>query len=161
VVRDIVASFDRTPRGAEPMRLDAVSRDAFLRQQTLALLLGVFSVLSLLLTAVGLFGVLAYFVSQRRRELGIRAALGATRRHQIWLVGRQTLIVAGAGMAIGLPLALAATGALQGLLFEVRATDPISFNGTAIFLLVLSALASWVPAVRAASTDPAASLRDI
>jgi ABC-type antimicrobial peptide transport system permease subunit len=123
-------------------------------------LFAVFGVLSLVLTAVGLFGVLAYFVSQRRRELGIRAALGATRRDLMWLVGRQTLFIAGAGIGVGVPLALAATRVLQGLLFEVRAADPISFNGTAIFLLLVSALASVAPALRAASTDPAISLRD-
>jgi putative ABC transport system permease protein len=123
-------------------------------------LFGVFSVFSLLLTAVGLYGVLSYFVSQRRRELGIRAALGASRRDLIWLVGRQTLLVAGAGIAIGTLAALGATRVLQSLLFDLRATDPISFNATAGFLLVVSALASWVPAYRAASTDPAVSLRE-
>ena len=160
VVGDIVASFDRSPRGARPMFLETVSREAFFRQRLLMTLFGVFSVFSLLLTAVGLYGVLSYFVSQRRREFGIRAALGASRRDLIWLVGRQTLLVAGAGIAIGTLAALGATRVLQSLLFDLRATDPISFNLTAGFLLVVSALASWVPAYRAASTDPAVSLRE-
>ena len=160
MIGDVVASSDRTPRGAQPMLLETVSRDAFFRQRTLMTLFGVFSVFSLLLTTVGLYGVLSYFVSQRRREFGIRSALGASRGDLIWLVSRQTLLVAGAGIAIGMLVAVGATRVLQSVLFEVRATDPISFNATAIFLIVVIALASWMPAYRASSTDPTVSLRD-
>ena len=159
-VRDIVASFDRTPRTAEPVLLETVSRDAFFRQRSLAALFGVFSVLSVLLTAVGVYGVLAYFVSQRRRELGIRAALGATRRDLIRLVGRQTLLVGGGGIAIGLLAAFAVTRLLRSFLFEVGAADPFSFMATSVFLLAVTVVAGWRPARRAASIDPAVALRD-
>ena len=159
-VRGIVASFDRTPRAAEPQRLDAVSRDAFFRQRTLATLFGVFGVLSILLTVVGLYGVLACFVSQRRRELGVRAALGARPRDLAWLVGRQMLTVAGVGLGIGLLAAAGATRVLQSVLFEVSATDPVSFNVTAALLVVVCVIAGWIPARRAAGSDPAVSLRD-
>jgi predicted permease len=157
-VRDVVASVDRVGRG-DPLVLETVSRDAFSRQRTLAALFGAFTALSLLLTAIGLYGVLSYFVSQRRRELGIRAALGAGRRDLIRLVGRQCAAIVGAGGAIGLLFALGATRMLRNLLFEVGTTDPISFNLTAVVILLVAVIASWAPARRAASTDPTISLR--
>jgi len=159
-VRGVVASFDRRPRGLEPLPLGAVSRDAFFRQQTLATLFGVFGVLSILLTVVGLYGVLSYFVSQRRRELGIRAALGARPRDLAWLVARQMLVVAGSGIAIGTLVAAGATRALQSVLFEVSATDPISFGITAALLAAVCGLAGWPSAHRASAADPAVSLRE-
>lgn len=159
-VRGVVASFDLTPRGAEPLPLEAVSRDAFFRQQALATLFGVFGVLSILLTMVGLYGVLSYFVSQRRREMGIRAALGARPRDLTWLVARQMLVVAGCGIAIGTLVAAGATRVLQSVLFEVSATDPISFVTTAALLVAVCGLAGWAPAHRASAADPAISLRE-
>ena len=158
-VRDIVASFDRAPRGGEPMLLEAVSRDAFFRQRGLATLFGVFSVLSIVLTTAGLYGVLAYFVSQRRRELGIRAALGATPLDLIRLVGRQTLAVAGSGIVVGVIAAFGVARLLRSLLFEVGAADPLSFGATSVFLLVVCLLAGWLPGRRAARLDPLTALR--
>ena len=141
------------------MLLETVSREAFFRQRMLAALLGLFSVLSLLLTAIGLYGVLSYFVSQRRRELGIRAALGASRRDLIALVGRQTAAIVGAGAVIGILAGLGVARLLRSLLFDVRSTDPMSLNLTAAIVLAVAAIASWAPAHRAASSDPALTLR--
>jgi putative ABC transport system permease protein len=159
-VREIVASFDRTGRGAGPHLLEEVSRDAFSRQRTMALLFSLFSVLSLLLTIAGVYGVLSCFVSERRREIGIRAALGASRRALVWLVGRQAIAPAAAGIGVGVLLAIAAGRVLRSMLFEVSATDPLSYNATAILILAISALAAWLPAHRAASANPVAALRD-
>jgi predicted permease len=159
-VRAIVASFDRSGHGAEPQPMAEISRAAFSRQETLTVLFGVFSTVSVVLTTVGVYSVLSCFVSQRRRELGIRAALGATRARLLWLVGRQALAAAGTGIGIGVLLAFAATRVLQNILFEVRATDPLSYNVTAVLILAVSALAAWSPAHRAASADPASTLRE-
>jgi hypothetical protein len=159
-LRDIAASAGLPRQTVNPQLLETVSRDAFSRQRTLAVLFSVFSAMSLVLTTIGVYGVLSCFVSQRRRELGIRAALGAGRRDLIWLVGRQTLLTAASGVAIGLLVAAAITRMLQNLLFEVSTTDPLSFNVAATFLLAISLMASWIPARRAAAVPPATALRE-
>jgi predicted permease len=159
-LRDIAASAGLPRQTVNPQLLETVSRNAFSRQRTLAVLFSVFSTMSLVLTTIGVYGVLSCFVSQRRRELGIRAALGAGRRDLIWLVGRQTLLTAASGVAIGLLVAAAITRMLQNLLFEVSTTDPLSFNVAATFLLAISLMASWIPARRAAAVPPATALRE-
>jgi len=159
-VREIVASVDSTPRRPQPVLMEAVIRDAFSRQKTLALLFSAFSLLSLVLTAVGLYSVLSYFVSQQRRELGIRAALGAGRRDLMRLVAAQGLSMAAGGLAIGLVGAYAAMRVLRGLLYEVSTTDPLSVKVSVLVVVVVTLAASWLPAHRAASVDPARCLRD-
>jgi predicted permease len=159
-LRDIAASAGLPRQTVNPQLLETVSRNAFSRQRTLAVLFSVFSAMSLVLTTIGVYGVLSCFVSQRRRELGIRAALGAGRRDLIWLVGRQTLLAAASGVAIGLLLAAAMTRTLRNMLFEVSTTDPLSFNVAAAFLLAISMMASWIPARRAAAVPPATALRE-
>jgi predicted permease len=159
-VREIAASAGRAPRRPEPVLMEAVVRDAFSRQKTLALLFSVFSLLSLVLTAVGLYGVLSYFVSQQRRELGIRAALGAGRRDLIQLVAVRGLSMAAAGLAIGLVAAYAAMRVLRGLLYEVSTTDPLSAKVGVLVVVAVTLAASWLPAHRAASVEPARCLRD-
>ena len=122
-------------------------------------LLGGFSMLALLLAAVGTYGVLAYSVAQRTHEIGIRMALGAEARDVLRLVLRRTLTLAGAGVAIGAAAALAVTRVLQKFLFEVKPSDPTTFLAVAVLLTSVALAAGWIPAWRATRVDPVEALR--
>ena len=123
---------------------------------TLLVLLGL---TGLALAAVGIYGIIAYFVSQRAHEIGVRMALGATRGGVSRMVLRQGLILAGAGIAIGLVASVAATRVLAGMVYGVGTRDPVTFLGVAALLLLVAALASLVPAHRATRLDPLEALR--
>jgi ABC-type antimicrobial peptide transport system permease subunit len=125
----------------------------------LMLLLGLFAGMALLLAALGLYGVLTYDVSQRTREIGIRAALGASHDQIVGLILRQGLWRTGVGLAAGLAGAFWLTRALRKFLFDVTATDPVSFVGVSLLLFAVALLASWLPARRAAKVDPVIALR--
>jgi ABC-type antimicrobial peptide transport system permease subunit len=123
------------------------------------ILLAVFGALGVLLASVGLYGVVAYGVSQRTREVGVRVALGARRTDVVYLVLRQALAVVAVGTAIGLALAFVATQPLAGLLYGTSPSDPLTFAGVTLTLAAIAVLASLVPALRAAAVDPADALR--
>ena len=122
-------------------------------------LLGLFGALALVLAVVGLYGVIAYTVTQRTHEIGVRVALGAARNDVARLVMRQGLQLAAIGLGVGLLLALGAGRVLSKQLVGVSPADPLSFGGTALVLLLVAALASAIPARRAATLDPLTALR--
>jgi predicted permease len=124
------------------------------------LVFGLFGGVALVLAAVGLFGLVAYEVAQRSREIGIRMALGAAQGHVVRLMVSEGTTPAAIGMVIGVLASLLVTRLLSGLLFDVRSTDPGTFGGAVVLLLAVALLASYVPARRAASVDPQAVLRD-
>jgi len=113
-----------------------------------------------LLSAVGIYGVVAYGARQRAREIGIRVALGADARSVAGLVVRDGLWWAMLGVAAGVPIALGLGGGLRGLVYGVPVTDPASLAGAATALVAVAALASYLPARRAARADPTAVLRE-
>ena len=159
-VRAAVASVDPSQPiiGVRTMD-DVVSRSTAQRQ--LALLLFVaFAGLAVLLSAAGVYGVLAGSVSERTKEIGVRTALGATTRDTYALVLRRGLAMAGVGLLLGLAGAVATTRYLQSLLFGVAPTDPVVLFGAAAVLLGVSLLACLVPARRAARIDPMVALRE-
>ena len=121
--------------------------------------LGVFGLLGLLLASVGMYGVMAYAVSQRTREIGIRMAIGATASDVVRLIMRQGLTLVAIGTAIGLMAALAASRALASILYGSNANDPSTFALVPMVLIAVAALATFVPARRAAMVDPAVTLR--
>jgi ABC-type antimicrobial peptide transport system permease subunit len=124
-----------------------------------ALLIGSFAALALLLAAIGVYGVVAYFVAQRTREIGIRMALGAAPSDIVMQVVARGLRIAVTGIALGTLLSLALTRLLASLLFQVAPFDPVTFAGVAALLTVIAALACYLPARNAAHVDPMACLR--
>ncbi len=143
--------------GVEPLQT-TLSRSIGQRRFT-TLLLGLFAGVALLLAAVGVHGVLSYAVTQRRRELGIRIALGARTGDLVALVARDGLTLGGAGLVAGLAGAFALTRFLASQLFGVRATDPATFAIVAAVILAVAAASTIAPARRAASLDPVVTLR--
>ena len=118
-----------------------------------------FALVGLLLAAIGIYGVLSGSVTERTREIGVRAALGATRADILALVLRQGMKLAAIGVVIGLAGALASSRALTTLLFGVSERDPVTYAGVTATLLAVAVVACWLPARRAAQVDPAITLR--
>jgi ABC-type antimicrobial peptide transport system permease subunit len=122
--------------------------------------LGAFAGLALLLAAIGTYGVLSYMVTERRREIGIRVALGATRSHVLTQIMKQGLQVTALGVTIGLAGALAVNRLIASLLFGVQPTDTATIAFVIATITAVAVVASWLPAWRASRLDPNVVLRD-
>jgi len=158
-VRQAVAATDSEQPVQRLRTMDAAVSASLARQRLSAVLTGAFAALALLLAALGLYGVLAWSVSGRTRELGIRMALGAKKRDILKLVLGQGLKLMLIGAAIGLALSLALTRFLSALLFGVSAYDPITFVAITLLLTGVALMASYLPARRATKVDPMVALR--
>jgi putative ABC transport system permease protein len=123
------------------------------------MLLGIFGGLALLLAVIGIYGVISYSVGLRRREVGIRLALGAGRRHVLRLVFTEGLALTGAGLAAGAAGAALLTRFLSSLLYDVGRLDPLTYAAVALTLVGAGLLACWLPARRAMRVDPVIALR--
>jgi predicted permease len=134
-------------------------RQSFWIDQTLAGFVSTLGVLAIFLGAIGLYGVIAYLVNRRTREIGIRMAFGAERRKIIRMVLRQGLVLAGFGAGLGSVASLLTTRLLASQLYGVKPTDPLSFAVSVIFVALVALAACWIPARRAASVDPMQALR--
>jgi predicted permease len=137
---------------------DVIS-DSLAARRFTRLLLGVFAALALALAGVGIYGVISYAVTQSTHEIGLRMALGASRWKVLGMVLSSAMRLALIGIAVGAVTAFAATRALKGMLFEVSAADPLTFVAVALVLAVVTAIASYIPAWRAARVDPMVALR--
>jgi putative ABC transport system permease protein len=158
-VRDIVRQLD--PRGSleNVATMDQIIANRMTRPRMYAVLLGLFAAIAVALAAAGIYGVIAYSVAQRTREIGIRVALGARPRAVLGLVMSQSAVLSVAGVVIGLAGAMWATRYLQGLLFGLTPLDPATFVAVAMLFLAVATLASFVPARRATTVDPSVALR--
>ncbi|MBJ6765291.1 ABC transporter permease [Myxococcaceae bacterium JPH2] len=158
-VRAAVAELDKGLAVGEVRTMAQRVEEATSRPRFVSLLVGMFAGMSLLLAAVGLFGVMAYMARQRTREMGIRMALGARPADVRRLVVGHGMRLALLGVAVGLVGAWASTRVLSSLLFGVSTTDPLVFGGLALVVTGVSLLATWIPALRATRVDPLVAMR--
>ena len=159
LVRSAAKSLDSKVQPLETDSLDGLLKASMFANRTAASLASVLGVLGTLLAALGIYGVLSYSVSQRIREIGIRVALGAQRRHVLQLVVGHGLRLALFGVAVGALAASAVTRGMGTLLFGVSATDPLTFAIVVLLVAAVAALAAYVPARRAMRVDPMVALR--
>ncbi len=162
----VTASIERAVGVLDPalplygvMPLETLLSEATARTSFTLLVLGIAAMIALGIGSVGIYGVVAYFVSLRTREIGVRLALGARPASVRRMIARQALIDAVAGIGLGLVGAVAATRLMTAVLFEMSPVDPLTFGSASGVLLLTALAASWVPARRAAALDPAAALR--
>jgi putative ABC transport system permease protein len=159
-VQDVVHHVDPNQPVSRVRTMEQVVGNTLAKPRFSLLLLGLFAALALVLSMVGIYGVTAYSVSQRRRELGLRMALGAQRQGIVGMVVRNTATLAGIGIVLGIAAAVALTRLLASLLFGVGAIDPMTFAAVALGLLLIAVSAAWLPARRAARVDPMVALRN-
>jgi len=133
---------------------DSLQTDQFIKQLATA-----FSLLALVLAAIGLYGLMAYTVSRRTKDIGIRLALGAEQGNVLWLILRETLVLVLIGIAIGVPLAVGGTRLMRSMLFGLGFADPVAILFATTLLTIVAALAGFLPAWRASRVDPMIALR--
>ena len=158
-MRAAIATIDPALAVADVSTMAQVMADASAPQRFSTLLLGAFAAGALLLAAIGLYGMLAFGVAQRTREIGVRLALGATRREVLGLVVRQGMTLTLAGLGLGVAAALGATRLMRGLLYQTEPLDLVTFASVPGILAVVALLACYLPARRAARVEPMAALR--
>lgn len=158
-LRSIVRSIDPGIAIQAPRPIDALLADMIAQRRLNTLLLTVFGTVAALLAAVGIYGVVAYSVEQRTRELGVRVALGAPAGRILQLIVMEVLSLAVAGLAIGLGASLALSRSMTTMLYGVSATDPATFASIGVIAIVTAVLASVIPAIRAVRLDPVKALR--
>ena len=158
-LRAAVREVDASVPMYDMRTLDDQMEISLLTERLLATLSSVFGCLATLLAALGLYGVMAFMVARRTREIGIRMALGAGQGSVVWMVLRETLTLAGIGVAIGLAGAYAVTRLIQAQLFGVQPTDLLTMAAASLGIAAVTALAGYIPARRATGIDPMSALR--
>jgi putative ABC transport system permease protein len=158
-VRAAVRAIDPALPLGDVKTMEEVVDATLARPRAVSVLLTAFAVMALLLAAVGVYGVMAYSVSQRTQEIGVRMALGATAQSVFRLVLGQALRLVAMGLVLGLLAAAWLTRAVESLLYETRPLDPWTFGVTAVVLTLVTALASYVPARRGTRISPVDALR--
>jgi len=157
-VRQTVDSLGHEYVAKAHMVVETIDR-SILRERLFAILSAFFGVLALLLAGIGLYGLMAYTVTRRTQEIGVRVALGAARENVFSMILRETLRLTGIGIALGLACALAASRLVANMLYGVSAWDPVTLAAVSVVLTAVAAVAGWIPARRATRVDPMAALR--
>ncbi|MGD2067288.1 MAG: ABC transporter permease [Gemmatimonadota bacterium] len=157
--REALAEVDPRLPMINPRTVERVVHDSMASTSFTVLLLGIAAGIAVLLGTVGLYGVVSYVVSRRRQEIGVRMALGAPAATVLGAVVRQGMVLTGMGVVLGLLAAWGVSRVLASLLYGVTATDPLTFAGTAVILVLVSLAATWIPARRAAGVDPVLALK--
>ncbi len=161
IVSAVRHEFDVLDKGFPVFNIKTLElriEDSMARERMVANLAGALGLLALVLAAVGLYGVLAYLVSRRTREIGIRMALGANAGSVVWLIAREALLLIAAGTALGIAIAASAGRLLSTYLFGISTADPLTLVASAAAMLLVAAIAVSVPAARAAAIDPMVAL---
>jgi len=158
-VRKVITQIDPDMPLLEPMSQSAAFEQSIAQEALFARLAGCFGMLAVVLIATGLYGTLAYRVSRRRAEIGVRMALGAQRLQVVWMILRGSLVLTATGVAIGIPLAMAAGKGLESSLYGMKSLDIASYMFAILGVALVALLASAVPAARAARVDPLTALR--
>lgn len=158
-MREKIRQVDPTITMLEARTLESAMDESFDTRRVVMLLMVAFAVLALFLSALGIYGVLAYDVSQRTREIGVRGAIGATRGQIIQMILKQGIWKAAIGLGVGLVAAWFLSHTMTSLLFQVKPNDPIVYVGVSALLLLVTVIASYLPARRAAKIDPMDALR--
>jgi ABC-type antimicrobial peptide transport system permease subunit len=158
-VRSAVGELDPDLAVSAPRTMDAILSRSIAQPRFYALVVALFSALALVLCALGVYGVIAFGVRRRSREIGIRMAVGAGGARILRLVLREALLMGAVGVALGLGLALAVSRLLSGLLYHVRPVDPAVYALVATAVLAIAVLAAVLPARRATRVDPMSILR--
>jgi putative ABC transport system permease protein len=157
-VRSALRAIEPSTAILNTRTLSEIASESIRVTQLVLWLLGVFAALALALAAVGIYGVMAYTVRQRTREIGTRMAVGATRLDILWLVMRQGALVGGLGIGAGLLVGMVATRSLRSVLYGVSAADPLTMLISTAVLALTTILACYIPARRASAVDPARTL---
>jgi putative ABC transport system permease protein len=160
LVRQLVDDMDPNVPVSDAATLESYVLDATAQTRFMLALIAVFAGLALVLATLGLYGVISYSVRQRTREIGVRVAFGAENRDVLRLVIKQGLVLAGAGVALGLAASFGLSRTVRSFLVGVSPTDPVTYVGIPLLLLGVAALASWIPARRATAVHPVEALRD-
>lgn len=158
-IRDRLRALDPNLPMTSMQTMEHVIGTSVAKRRFAMRLLTAFAGSALLLTAIGIFGVMAATVSARRRDIAIRLALGGSPRRVVWTVVRQMVVIAVTGLTAGIIVALSATRYLEGLLFGIPRTDPMTYATTAVIIVVVTLLSSYLPARRAVKVDPLVALR--
>ena len=158
-IREAVRSTDSSLPIYQVLTMEEVISESLASRRLQLWLLGLFAGMALVLSAAGLYGVISYLVAQRTREIGVRLALGAQVRDVIGLVMRQGALLTGLGIGFGLLGALAVTGLLESLLYEVSARDPLTYAAIAGLLALVALFATFIPARRASRVNPMVTIR--
>jgi ABC-type antimicrobial peptide transport system permease subunit len=158
-IQQAVWSFDKDQPVLAVMPLEQLAAESITMRRVSTLVLGFFAAVSVLLAALGLYGVMAHMVTRRTHEIGIRMAIGARTGDVLGMIVGRGVGLAALGAGVGLLASLALTRLLTSLLYGVSPTDPASFAAVALFLLAVAALASYIPGRRAARVDPSEALR--
>jgi putative ABC transport system permease protein len=159
MLRGMVGDLDPNLPIFRVRTMEQIAADAVAQPRVYLLLLSLFAIVAVLLAALGIYGVLMHTVAQRTREIGIRLALGANRREVVSLIVRQAVLLAVAGLAVGLVLAFGTTRLMTSLLFQVTPSDATTYALVAAGLLGVAILASYLPARRASRIDPVRALK--